>query len=28
MDIYVTDEGKKVMIKLYNEGRLTMKAGF
>jgi phage antirepressor YoqD-like protein len=26
--IYVTDEGKKAMTKLYNEGRLTMKAGF
>jgi hypothetical protein len=28
MDIYVTDEGKKVMTKLYNEGCLTMKGGF
>lgn len=28
VDIYVTDEGKKAMTKLYNEGRLTMKGGF
>ena len=27
-DIYVTDEGKKVLTKLFNEGLLTMKEGF